>query len=426
MKYPIKVAIFVVLAAIAVVLIEREESRNSLQTLNQGYLDWLAGNASEKIENPEVTFLRVDQEKLDEHNLDPRLDWAIVLKGLQEFEPKSVSIVPTLNWQCDDILAMGALKMQVNLMPLLVLGSVLGSASGEGGGGKVDLASFAVIEKISGDIANVPAVQSIAAMPDSDLLSNGVAAFTYIDLAEETKSGPNGIRVPLLAKVGDQVVSSFVLAAILAYEQLEPADVEVNLGRNIKVGDRHRIPIDKAGYFTVYHGMRGIYPNIDSTSLTLAVSQFEGLTKELREASQDTLQTLKSNAVVVGYDQESEHRFELPTGTKISLAELQAMAIATVQSGRHITHWPFVGRILSFVILLGVGAFLLRGSKFRAVGGGLLLTLLYAVVSLLTFQTSLSWTPPVAAIAICLVLVLLGVIFPKSGKSEEASAASAS
>lgn len=421
MKYPIKVAIFVVLAAIAVVLIEREESRNSLQALNQGYLDWLVGNASGKIEDPAVTFLRVDKDELDEHNLDPRLDWAIILKGLETFEPKAVGIVPALDWESDDILAKGALKKQVNLMPQMVLGSILGPSAGEGGEEDAAISAFSSFKNVSGDQSALPTAQKVMALPDEDLLSNGEPAFTHIDLSEQPEASPNGIRVPLLAKLGDKVVPSFVLASILAFEGVTTDEVEVNLGRNIKVADRHKIPIDKAGYFTVYHGMRGIYPNINSTSLTLAVSQFEDLTQELRESSQATLDTLKTNTIVVGYDQETEHRFELPTGTKISLAELQAMAIATVQSGRHITHWPLVGRILSFIALAAVGAFMLKGSKFRGVIGGFLALLLYAIISLLTFQTSLSWTPPVAAIAVCLVLTILGIILPKSSSSESAS-----
>tara|TARA_R110002096_G_scaffold376724_1_gene570450 strand:- start:4043 stop:5305 length:1263 start_codon:yes stop_codon:yes gene_type:complete len=420
MKYPIKVAIFLVLATIAVVLIEREEGRNSLQALNQGYLDWLVGNASGKIEDPAVTFLRVDKDELDEHNLDPRLDWAIILKGLEEFEPKAVGIVPALDWEGDDVLAKGALKKRVNLMPRMVLGSILGPAAGEGGEDPA-ISKFASFQNVSGDQSALPTAKKVIALPDEDLLSNGDPAFTHIDLSEQPESSPNGIRVPLLAKLGDKVVPSFVLASILAYEGVTTDDVQVNLGRNIRIANHYKIPIDKGGYFTVYHGMRGIYPNINSTSLTLAVSQFEDLTQELRESSQATLDTLKTNTIVIGYDQETEHRFELPTGSKISLAELQAMAIATVQSGRHITHWPLVGRILSFIALTAVGAFMLKGSRFRGIIGGLLALLLYAIISLLTFQTSLSWTPPVAAIAVCIVLTILGVILPRSSTSNPTS-----
>ncbi len=416
MKYPIKVAIFGLLAALAVVLIEREERRNSLRPVNQGFLDWLVGNASAKIENPAVTFLRVDKNELDQHKLDPRLNWAVILEGLKRFEPQSVAIVPALAWEGDDELAKNGLKKRINLMPKMVLGSVLGPTAGEGAA-TGDAGRFLALENVSGDASQLPTAPAVAIMPDPDLVSNGQPAFTHIDLNDQVSSGPNGIRVPLLAKLGDKVVASFVLATILAHDGLSPADVQVELGRSIKVGERYKIPIDEAGYFTVYHGMRGIYPNINSTSLTLAVSQFEDLTQELRNASQETLETLRQNAIVIGFDQESEHRFELPTGDKISLAELQAMAVATIQSGRHVTYWPFPLRIASFGVLALLGLFFLKGGKFRAFGGGLLAALLYAIVCMLTFQTSLSWTPPIGAIAVCLILALLGLILPKSGKS---------
>lgn len=340
MNYSLKATLFLVFAASAVLLIQREEQQHTFDAYNRTFLDWLVGNAWKRIAPSQVTLLRVNPKDLEQDDLDPRLDWAIILRSLEPFDPKSVAIVPSLQWDKPDQLAEGALNKRVISMPTLTLGATFGPPAD----GKPNLnpAGLTLLTDLTGDLSKLPVVRNIVAMPDSELLINGKAAFTQIELSEETASGPNGIRLPLLAKLEDKLVPSFVLQVIMNQEQIPASEVKVVLEGPrpvIRLG-KHTVPIDADGCFTVYHGMKGSFPSIDFSSLALAASPFEAVAEKLRKASKDSLESLRTNAVIIGYDDDDVKEFELPTGERISRSELLAMAVATIQTGRHITYWP--------------------------------------------------------------------------------------
>ncbi len=412
MNYSLKATLFLVFAAVAVVLIDREDQRKTFDRYNRSFLDWLVGNAWTRIAPSQVTLLRVNPMELEQDNLDPRLDWAIVLRSLEAFDPKSVAIVPSLNWDKPDQLAEGALNKRVISMPPLTLGATFG-APGEGQP-NLDTTGMTVLTDLTGDLSKLPVVRNIVAMPDSELMANGKAAFTQIELTEETASGPNGIRFPLLAKIGDKVVPSFVLQVIMNQEDIPADQVKVILEGTrpmIRIGP-HSVPVDLDGCFTVYHGMKGSFPSIEFSSLALAASPFEEVAEKLRKASKDSLESLRTNAVIIGYDQDEMKEFALPTGERISRAELIAMAVATIQTGRHITYWPNLFRYASWGVLAVLGLGLFQWRRFRVVSGAFATLLLYGGVSIGVFQTSLSWTPPWPALGICAVLLVLGILLP--------------
>jgi CHASE2 domain-containing sensor protein len=158
--------------------------------------------------------------------------------------------------------------------------------------------------------------------------------------------------------------------------------------------------------------MKGSFPAIEFSSLALAASPFEQVAEKLRQASKDSLESLRSNAVVIGYDQDEVKEFALPTGERISRAELLAMAVATIQTGRHITYWPDPFRYASWGVLAALGLGLFRWRRFRVISGALAVVLLYGGISIGIFQTALSWTPPWPALGICAVMLVLGIVLP--------------
>jgi len=426
MKYSIKVTVFLLLAAVTTFFLQREPNGGALASFNQGYLDWLAANAGGKIERPAVTLVQVDSEELEKDDLDPRLDWAVILEGLDAYEPKAVGIVPSLNWETSDFLAEGALKKWIRRMPEMVLGATFSTAASDKGK-DIDVSKYPLIENITGDTAPIPDAKQLVAGPDDELMINGRPAFTGIELAESTEPGPNGIPIPLLARVGDKVVASFVLQTILSYEELSAADVTVKLapsGSRLKIGDKHNVPIDSAGNLTVYHGMHGAIPELDIYALALSLKPFETVPElqekvdELQEVTPETIESLKHNAVVVGYDEEALQRFELPTGEKITRTELLAMAVATIQSGRHIVSWPAWVQWVSWAALALLGLFFLSGSRMRGIAGGFLALVAYAIFCIVYFQSTLAWTPPLPAVGICAAITLAGLLLPGSGKKK--------
>jgi hypothetical protein len=415
MNYSLKATLFLVFAAGAVFLIDREERRDSFAELDRAFLDWLVGNAWSRIAPSQVTLVKVNPADMENDRLDPRLDWAIILRSLEPFDPKSVAIVPPLNWEGSDALAEGALHKRVLLMPKMALGATFGPPPADGSP-NLDGAAFAALTDLTGDTSKIPAVRHIVGLPDSELLVNGTAAFTQIELEEATSGGPNGIRVPLLAKLGDKVVPSLILQAVMNQEGIPPEGVKVVLeGQRpiLRVGS-HTVPVDLDGSFTVYPGMRGTFPSLDFSSLALAASPFEEVAEKLRRASQETLDSLRANAVVIGLDGEGLREFSLPSGDQISRAELLAMGIATIQTGRHITFWPDLFRYASWGALALVGLWFFRGQRSRVVLGAFAVLLLYAGLSIAVFQTALTWSPPWPALGICAVLLVLGLVLPGS------------
>ncbi len=425
MTYPFRVAIFLALAVTAVILLNREDRRGTFETANRAFRDWLVGNASGQFQTPSVTLIGIDRTQLHEDGLDPRLDWAFVLRSLEDFEPRALGIVPPVRWETADPLTEGALRKRILLMPEIVAGTVFGVPSGEDETSTPPDA-FTAIENVSGDPARITQIAGVVAPPDEELLVNGRPAFTHIELQEEQSSGINGIRVPLLARYGDRVVPSFVLQLIMLHDGIPASGVSVSLDGPqplIRLGDAHVIPIDGTGHFTVYHGIRGRFPSIAFSSLALSFHPSDEIAGKLQEVSQDTLDSLRSNAVIIGYDEDALRLFSLPGGDRITRAELLSMATATIQSGRHIRFWPVLCQILSWAALLALGALILLAPRGWILTGAFVLTLLYAATALLIFQSTLSWATPWIPLAICALLALLGFLSPSRKRPASTSEA---
>ncbi len=203
------------------------------------------------------------------------------------------------------------------------------------------------------------------------------------------------------------------------FHELTVEDVTVNLRghqSSIQIGDLYSVPIHADGSFTIYHGTKGIFPRLDYAAIALSTSRFNEMAEKLDAANAEALETLRTNAVLIGYDQEAARQYSLPNGDRVSRGEVLAMAVATIQSGRHITSWPNLYRLISLAILVLAGLYLFRGSRLKAVGGAILLFLIFAAASIGIFQMFLSWSPPWTALAICGILFLLGLVLPGSAR----------
>ena len=69
MNYSLKATLFLVFAAVSIVLIEREDQRKTFDPYNRSFLDWLVGNAWTRIAPSQVTLLRVNPKELEQDNL---------------------------------------------------------------------------------------------------------------------------------------------------------------------------------------------------------------------------------------------------------------------------------------------------------------------------------------------------------------------
>ena len=441
MKYPLVAVIFLVTGSASSLLLLQSEESSLFRPWNQAFLDKLVATtapetapmklltrsklvskgATHRRNEAGVTFLRIRPADFEKGKLNPRLDWAILLNSLLKFKPRAAGIVPPLRWDDRDVLTEGALAKQVKQMPPMVLGAIL-SPSQPGAAQPNLAASFSSLDRITGDRSHLLQASQVAAMPDDELLINGKPGFTHIELQKELSGGPNGLRFPLICRLGDRVVPSFPLQLVMSREGLLPDDVQIQLDGprpQIQIGDKHSIPVDSTGCLAIHPSLTRAFPLIDFASLALAASDFQDVAAQLRDATKDDLDSLGKNTVAIGFDDESLQEFPLPSGEKVSRAHLLSMAVAAIQSGFVVTSWPKGVRLLFLLSLLIIGMLVLTLPRWLSACAGLFAGVAYLGMTWFLFQQSLVWAPPWPALMLCLVMSAVGAALPRKNRKRK-------
>ncbi len=139
---------FLVFGAIIVGIGEwdlRNQKIEPLQKLNDFWLEFCVGNSRDKISDPAVTFIRINDEYepqdlgLGAPTADPdapknltQLDYAVTLGFLEKLNPKSIALVPTPEFDASLMVnqtAIEPLREAASKVPRMTLGSVV-AASG--------------------------------------------------------------------------------------------------------------------------------------------------------------------------------------------------------------------------------------------------------------------------------------------------------
>lgn len=480
MKNPVKIVIFLLIAGVFVGAAEYFDQTPAGKKFNQKvFLEILCGN-TEGIDEPKVTYVGFtdDYRDPDEDPWPPsRLDWDVILNRLGpgthaereaaaaaaataaengEGETKKtprkdfhnapvVGIVPSLNWRHDpadenDVLARKAMKDFTLRLTSLVVGATLGP-EGSSEAQDIDLEVFQAIDRVEGDASKVPDAGKVVNSPDDALIYVGKAAFTNIELTDLVESTENGVRIPILARTGEQLLAGFALQVILEKEKLGTDNVKVRFdaegGAVVEIfkedanGEEtedlaYSIPVDEQGRLLVFDGVRTLelYPTLDAVDDLILYSSEIDAADDVAKTSQEDIDSLGKNAVVIGFDTEDLRQFELPNGDQVSRAELMAMAVATVQSGRYIKLWPQWMRwaALGGFVLLGILLIPTRAVEKVGIFLSLIILVGYLALSLVTFQSNLTWTPPLAGIGICLALAITGLVLPKGSAAAKPEA----
>lgn len=415
MRYPLLAVLFVVTGTVLALLLLRAEHGTRFDTWNRLYLDKLIATAEGPRKDAAVTFLRVRPADLEKSKYSPRLDWSVLLNSLLSYQPQTAGIVPPLRWDDPDVLTEGALAKQVKRMPPMALGAIF-SPSAPDGAEKDFSKAFFSLDQVKGDRIQLLEAKRVAAMPDEELLINGRPGFTHIEFQTELPTRPEGIRLPLVCRLGERVVPSFVLQMIMLREGLLPDDIEITLSGStptIRLGDKRALPIDAAGCIAVHHSLATAFPQLDFASLTLAVSPFQDVAKELRNATKEELESLRKNSVIIGFDDPSLEECALTPSVKVSRSMLLTMGIAAIQSGFLITRWPVPLSYGAMGGLLVIGLLLLALPRWVAPFGGIAAAVSYLGLAWFLFHRSLCWTPPWAGLALCLLMIVCGVALPR-------------
>jgi uncharacterized membrane protein len=321
-----------------------------------------------------------------------------------------------LHWQNADTGLLEALRtacLQYNKGQIL-LSSILQFNQASRAPEEATLSLLWPLPPIAGDIKKIPAFTNIIALPNPRLTSLGFpAGFTTIDLGENTRPEAH-LSVPLLARIDNTVVPSFVLLATMLEHDVTADEIEVKLGEMINVGNAITIPIDASGSLKIFTGMRA-RPAIQNASI-LAHEPVKnpggtggGLNKEERDA-------LKNHVILLGLDNKASRTIPTQQGENISQAELFALAIATIQSRSYFGPVSERACWIFWIAILIVGVMILRQRRRRAISFSLLLILLYFTGSMVFFQATQRWVPPAVPLTLLACVLLSTLLLTSPGR----------
>lgn len=415
-----RLTLFLVFGAVLTLLGEwnlRKGGEGFAAGLNRWWLEFCIANARDKIADPAVTLVTIDDDyKPAIGEALSQADYAAVFGFVGKFEPKAIAFEP--NPVFDEALAINQitfelLKEAVLPLPKLTLGAV--AENGQAPAGPAEQPGFPVLSQVEGDVSRVTPLTRVVAAPNAQLLANGTPGFTGIEL-----DGAGDRSLPLIARQGDRVVPSFVVLAVASHAGVPIDQIRVVLppadSGAILIGEGIRIPVDARGRMKRYEQSgigRGFYPVVSAFQLALTGDEDEAI-RQLISDLEDDFATLGRNLVVIGRDR-TEDRRETVIGydRPLSRAELLTRAIATIQSGRYVDWWPLWARLLSVAVIAALAVAVFRRSRGKVVVWVALGAFLWFGIAMVVFKSTLAWAPPFAPLALFALMFVIGVVLPE-------------
>ena len=408
-----KTILFIVSCVFSLFLVEREKNKKIVIDFESSYVNWLLDTKKERKEPSSVTLLTLDdsEESVIQDWPPSPLDYAVILNNLKQYDPKLIAIEPsleflgqeeglieTLRTAClafnqQSLLLSAVCQMDRSIDPTIEKGENF----------------FDIIDSVNGDTTNIPEFTRINSLPNQRFAAMGLPiAFTRIDLADNNND--EGIyKFPLIARIGDKIVPSFVLKAIMLDFNIKADQVIINIGDNIKLGNRKTIPIDNRGHVQIYPALQEDLSIEKINLLTVPPGELDGKYKLL----------LGNRIIIIGNNQNSESIKNIPfrNNSRISNAEHMALAISTIQSGLFISEVSKNKEILIWSILILIGAMILKSHSLKAFSRIGLLIIIYLSFSMLLFQSNGQWASPIAPLALFIVMTIFSLVLSEKKAS---------
>ena len=408
-----KTILFIVSCVFSLFLVEREKNEKIVIDFESSYVNWLLDTKKERKEPSSVTLLTLDdsEESVIQDWPPSPLDYAVILNNLKQYEPELIAIEPsleflgqteglieTLRTAClafnqESLLLSAVCQMDRSIDPTIEKGENF----------------FDISDSVNGDTTNIPEFTRINSLPNQRFAAMGLPiAFTRIDLADNNND--EGIyKFPLIARIGDKIVPSFVLKAIMLDFNIKADRVIINIGDNIKLGNRKIIPIDNGGHVQIYPALQEDLSIEKINLLTVPPDELDGKYKLL----------LGNRIILIGNNQNSESIKNIPfrNNSRISNAEHMALAISTIQSGLFISEVSKNKEILIWSILILIGAMILKSHSLKAFSRIGLLIIIYLSFSMLLFQSNGQWASPIAPLALFIVMTIFSLVLSEKKAS---------
>ena len=408
-----KTILFIVSCVFSLFLVEREKNEKIVIDFESSYVDWLLDTKKERKEPSSITLLTLDdsEESVIQDWPPSPLDYAVILNNLKQYDPELIAIEPsleflgqeeglieTLRTAClafnqESLLLSAICQMDRSIDPTIEKGENF----------------FDIIDSVNGETTNIPEFTRINSLPNQRFAAMGLPiAFTRIDLADNNND--EGIyKFPLIARIGDKIVPSFVLKAIMLDFNIKADQVIINIGDNIKLGNRKTIPIDNRGHVQIYPALQEDLSIEKINLLTVPPDELDGKYKLL----------LGNRIILIGNNQNSESIRNIPfrNNSQISNAEHMALAISTIQSGLFISEFSKNKERLIWSILILIGAMILKSHSLKAFSRIGLLIIIYLSFSMLLFQSNGQWASPIAPLALFIVMTMFSLVLSEKKAS---------
>jgi|UniRef100_UPI003783C134 hypothetical protein len=363
--------------------LDREHQAGRFQRVDELFLDFLVANARDRfekaspsVEKPVVLVKMRVADKEEYAGWPPRpLDWQMVLKGLQPFDPAVLVIPETLMWGSPSPEFVREAAEALMPFPSTVLGVEAQLATGANSpaflGGLDD--ALPRFEKFSAEFDAVPALGALITAPDELLRRQAEIGITF------TRKDEDRTLLPYALQEGGRLRPTVLAQAMARVSSTPYATHRLLLGpgAGAYLANGGFVPLSPAGEFVL--NAKQTIPEVDALNL-MTVEMADALTV------QDKMNLRGPGKVfVIGTDDD----------TSGGLARVHAQALAQVLAMPRIhllsglLQWVIwiVAALAGFWLVLRVPQrkALLRGAAFIFAG---------LVICFLAFQSALIWCPP--------------------------------
>ncbi|MBV9658529.1 MAG: CHASE2 domain-containing protein [Verrucomicrobia bacterium] len=443
----------VLLLASLFLLRESRQPTSPVAALDERFLDWLMANTGSPLNQPRrgplptVTLVEIGDDALDPSagkEALSALDYALFLQAANAFDPAVVAVLPVLEFprpqpEYERILLNQALRTSKLLLAVQPNGPTPARPPVNAPPAITPEAIVAPLRHVQGDTNALPELRELDRRPAERLLLTAAACGPTSTQALDRASPAAAAlvrTVPLLFRTstGD-VLPAFTLQAAMLWLQLTPDEIRVELPRYIQLGNRLRVPVDAAGALRLDVRPFGRQlSRIDLDDLLLASNEKNGeAPTPAANASPASavapdagaLKAIAGGTLLLGRTDRQSRTLALPTGDRVTPAELQALAMVDLQTHAFIQRAPlgYDALVIAALLVFGWSLVPLRRSLGLALVFALLLV--YTLIALMIFDFGRLWLPwamPTGALAVLAVLI---AVLPHPAADHAAAASEA-
>ena len=310
------------------------------------------------------------------------LEYALFLQGVLDFHPEVIGIEPILVWRDQDKTQEQVFIDQAMRVPKLLVALELGGK----GAHDLSVEDLPVLPNVSGSRRNLEQFTGIGRQPDDD-----IRLISTPGLISAPNERGDRLRVPMLFEYRGEIVPSFPLQAIMLWLRATPADVKVQLGKQIILPNGWKIPLHSDGTTTMNPAARGCVRRLSLNELLLAAQEHE----QHRPLSRN-LEDLKDQIILLRV---ADDPLQPPN--------ILATTIATIQNNAYVRP---ASAALGWIIILCaalLACFLWMISRVNLFLWAIAFSSGYAMVALGMLGQHRIWIPTFLTLALLWSLVLI-------------------